>query len=91
MGRLIAGHGLLVLGVLGLVLPILQGGLFLALGMFVLRDHYAWSRRGLAWAEARWPNAVARVEGMEAGLIQRWQRFTARIARLFGRRDEPRA
>ena len=41
LARKVAGFGLLFLGVLGLVLPILQGALFLALGCFVLRDQFA--------------------------------------------------
>ncbi len=67
--RQAAGFTLLVLGVLGLVLPVLQGALFLALGLFVLRDQYRWAHRGMGWARSRWPGATARVEGLEARMI----------------------
>ena len=67
--RKVAGLGLLVLGVLGLVLPILQGVLFLALGLFVLRDQYDWARRGMAKLERRWPRQVLQVAALEARMI----------------------
>ncbi|WP_149539982.1 PGPGW domain-containing protein [Siccirubricoccus phaeus] len=69
MLRTLSGLGLLVLGVLGLVLPVLQGGLFIALGLFILRHRFAWARRAMAALERRWPNAVHRVEAMEGRLI----------------------
>ena len=80
--RKVAGMGLLVLGVIGLVLPILQGGLFLALGLFVLRNQYPWARHGMAKLEARWPKRVAQVETLEARLIGWGQRQTERLRRL---------
>ena len=64
LGRKFAGFGLLGLGALGLVLPILQGILFLALGLFVLRDQYDWARDGMAKLRARWPRQVDGVEAM---------------------------
>jgi hypothetical protein len=83
--RKVVGFLLLVTGVLGVVLPILQGGIFLALGMFVLRHQYMWAHRGMGWIEGRWPNAVRKVEGMEDRLIARVQGWAARGRRLLGR------
>ncbi|PWS38528.1 hypothetical protein DFH01_04405 [Falsiroseomonas bella] len=87
--RKAAGISLLGLGVLGLVLPFLQGFLFLALGLFVLRHQYLWAHRGMGWIAGRWPDAVGQVETMEARLIARWQlgmvRLRQRARRLFGR------
>ena len=80
--RKLAGIALLVLGVAGLVLPILQGVLFLALGLFVLRDQYPWARRGMARLEARWPNQVARVEALEARLVDWTRKQGERLRRL---------
>jgi len=74
MKRKAAGWGMLGLGVLGLVLPFLQGFLFLALGLFILRHQYLWAHRGMGWFSDRWPNAVMQVEGMEARMILRMQR-----------------
>lgn len=80
--RKLLGFGLLVLGVAGLVLPILQGVLFLALGLFVLRDQYAWARRWMGKLEARFPRQMAQVERMEAGLIGWTRRQGERLRRL---------
>ncbi|MFC7476571.1 hypothetical protein ACFQS7_19550 [Dankookia sp. GCM10030260] len=80
--RKFAGFGLLGLGVLGLVLPILQGILFLALGLFVLRDQYHWARDGMAKLRARWPSQVDGVEAMEAKLVAWSRRQAGRIRRL---------
>jgi hypothetical protein len=87
--RKAAGISLLGLGVIGMVLPFLQGFLFLALGLFVLRHQYLWAHRGMGWIAGRWPGAVGQVETMEARLVARWQLGTARLGqrvrRLFGR------
>jgi hypothetical protein len=87
--RKAAGWSLLGLGTLGLVLPFLQGFLFLALGLFVLRHQYLWAHRGMGWIEARWPQAVIQAEGMESRLLTRIQggraRIRAALHRLRGR------
>jgi hypothetical protein len=87
--RKAAGISLLGLGVVGLVLPFLQGFLFLALGLFVLRHQYLWAHRGMGWIAGRWPGAVEQVETMEARLLARWQLGMAslrqRARRLLGR------
>jgi hypothetical protein len=88
--RKAAGWSLLGLGVVGLVLPFLQGFLFLALGTFVLRHQYFWAHRGMGWIEARWPETVQQVERMEsrmiAGAAARTRAVAARFRNLFGRR-----
>lgn len=50
-----AGWAFLVLGVLGLFLPILQGVLFLAIGLSILATEQAWARRVLHWLRRRFP------------------------------------
>lgn len=83
--RKVAGWSLLVLGVLGLVLPFLQGFLFLALGTFVLRHQYLWAHNAMGRIEARWPQATGKVEGMETRLVARMDAAEARMRRLLGR------
>jgi uncharacterized protein YqgC (DUF456 family) len=83
--RKAAGWSLLGLGVIGTVLPFLQGFLFLALGMFVLRHQYFWAHRGMGWIGSRWPTMVARVEDMELGLLLRARAGTARLRGMVGR------
>jgi Putative transmembrane protein (PGPGW) len=80
--RKVAGFSLLALGVLGLVLPVLQGGLFLALGLFVLRHQYGWAHWGMEWAHRRWPRATERVEALEARLVAWFRRQGQRLRRL---------
>lgn len=77
------GWTLLVLGVLGLVLPFLQGFLFLALGVFVLRDQHIWAARRWGWVRDRWPQHIARVEEIEARLCGRLAGAAERVRRLF--------
>jgi len=47
------GYGFLVLGVLGLFLPILQGFLFLFVGLIILARHAPWAERLLDNLRAR--------------------------------------
>ncbi len=80
------GIALLFLGVIGLVLPFLQGFLFLALGTFVLRDQYAWAHRGMEWIRGKWPNVVPAIEAREAKAIAWGDRQGAKLRGLFPRR-----
>ena len=82
------GFSLLFLGVLGTVLPILQGFLFLALGLFVLRDQYAWAHSGMEKLRSRWPNQVAGVESLEGRVIGWFGRQRDRLRLLV--RGSPR-
>lgn len=86
LARKLAGWTLLVLGLLGIVLPFLQGILFLALGLFVLRDQYPWARRSMAWLHHRWPRQVEGVEAMEARLALWGGRQRDRVRQLRVRR-----
>lgn len=52
---LFAGWTCIVLGILGLVLPILQGFLFLFIGLVILSTHYAWAGRLLERIRRRFP------------------------------------
>lgn len=79
------GWLLLTLGVLGLVLPFLQGFLFLALGVFVLRDQHIWAARRWGWVSGRWPAHVSRIEAMEASMGRRCAGAVERIRRLLSR------
>ena len=85
LSRKVTGWFLLVLGVLGLVLPFLQGFLFLVLGVFVLRDQHIWAARRWSWVQDRWPQHVSKVEAMEASLGRRMAGAAERVRRLFSR------
>jgi uncharacterized protein len=53
------GWGFILLGVIGLFLPILQGVLFLLIGLLTLSSEYVWAHRLLLKIWNRFP-AVAR-------------------------------
>jgi uncharacterized protein len=44
-----------LLGIAGLFLPILQGVLFLTIGLILMSRESRWVRRRLDWARRRWP------------------------------------
>jgi len=79
LARKIMGWAMLALGVLGLVLPFLQGFLFLAFGVFTLRDQHIWAARRWAWVTGRWPEMVGKMEAMEARMLTRFRGFAARL------------
>ncbi len=51
--RIIGGFALLVLGVIGLFLPFLQGIAFIVLGLLLLSREYHWARRLLDWVKRK--------------------------------------
>jgi uncharacterized membrane protein YbaN (DUF454 family) len=53
--RHIAGWGLLLLGVVGLVLPVLQGWLLIAIGALLLAPDVPVFARLVCWVETRFP------------------------------------
>jgi len=57
--QLILGWSLLFLGVIGLFLPILQGVLFIMLGLIVLSWHMPWAERLLHRLRDRFPKQHA--------------------------------
>jgi uncharacterized membrane protein YbaN (DUF454 family) len=52
---LIAGWSFILLGIAGLVLPFLQGVLFILVGLIILSSQYAWARLWLAKLRKRFP------------------------------------
>jgi uncharacterized protein len=56
---LLCGWGFILLGVIGLFLPSLQGVLFLLIGLLILSSEYVWAHRLLLKIRNRFP-AVAR-------------------------------
>lgn len=68
--RVGAGLFFLVLGIAGLVLPILQGVLFLIVSAIVLAPYSLWVQRQLARFEARFPWLAEKASRLAA----RWRR-----------------
>lgn len=51
--RLLAGVGLILLGITGLILPIMPGWIFLIPGLALLADYFPPIRRLLDWTKRR--------------------------------------
>ncbi len=56
---LMVGWVFILLGIVGLFLPILQGILFLLIGLFILSSEYIWAHNLLARLRARYPRLSA--------------------------------
>ena len=52
---LVVGWAFILLGIIGLFLPILQGVLFLLIGLVILSSEYAWAHHLLAKLRQRFP------------------------------------
>ena len=53
MGRQVAGWCLIALGLLGLIVPVLPGFLFLIPGLGLIAPEFPWARRALEWSRTR--------------------------------------
>ena len=56
----IVGWIFIVLGIAGLFLPVLQGVLFLMIGLIILSNEYAWAHRILEKLRDRFPRVATR-------------------------------
>ena len=65
------GYIFLVLGVLGMVLPVLQGFLFLAIGLIILAKTAPWAERLLQRFREKYPGAGALIDKAEAK-VEEW-------------------
>lgn len=58
--RIIGGFALVVVGVIGIIMPVMPGWIFLIPGLVMLSDHFTWAKRTLKWAREK-------VEGKKPG------------------------
>lgn len=49
--RILSGVGLVILGIIGLIMPIMPGWVFLIPGLVILADYFPPVRRLLNWAK----------------------------------------
>lgn len=59
---LVLGWGFILVGIAGLFLPVLQGILFLLIGLFILSTEYVWAHKLLAKLKARFPKIAAQFD-----------------------------
>ena len=72
--RIALGLLCFVLGILGLVLPILQGILFLIISAVLLAPYSRTVRRLLAWGQRRFPWVSLKAKGVLERWSRRWRR-----------------
>jgi len=77
----VTGYAFLVLGVLGLFLPFLQGFLFIVIGLLILAKQAPWAHNLLQRFRDQHPRAGESIDRAEAKMADWWQRIVS-----FGRR-----
>lgn len=70
IARIASGLALLILGVLGLIFPILNGTLFLIISAFVLAPYSRRVRRLLDYSERRFPGIAGRARQIKRRLFK---------------------
>ena len=65
MAQTIVGWLFIVLGIIGVFLPILQGVLFMVIGLMLLSNRYAFAQNLLYKVETRYPSEYARMQEMK--------------------------
>ncbi len=78
IGILVLGWAFILLGIAGLFLPVLQGILFLLVGLIILSSEYVWAHKLLTRLKVRFPKLTE-----QAGLAQ--QRAEHWLKRLLHR------
>jgi uncharacterized membrane protein YbaN (DUF454 family) len=79
-----AGWGFIVLGILGLVLPVLQGILFLLIGLSLLSNSSPWAAKLLNKVRERFPKIS---KTYDEAMIKA-KEYQARILKKLGKRPE---
>jgi len=81
-GMLAAGWSFVALGVAGLFLPILQGILFILIGLLILSSEYVWAHRLLARGKQRFPKLAERAHAASQ-ITHSWLHYsTSRLRAL---------
>ncbi|MEK9645151.1 MAG: PGPGW domain-containing protein [Alphaproteobacteria bacterium] len=70
------GWFFVVLGILGIFLPILQGILFLMIGMFLLSRESDWAKAKLEALKEKYPKFAAKYDEAEAAADRWWRKIT---------------
>ncbi len=78
---LAAGWVMVVFGVIGLFLPILQGVLFLAIGFYLLSLESPWAKRKMEQFQARYPKLHDTFEEARERAARMARRIMARTRR----------
>lgn len=66
------------LGILGLFLPVLQGILFLAIGLILLSRESEWAAGKLEWLKTRYPRLGKTYDEADRRAARLWERLRGR-------------
>lgn len=72
------GWAFIFLGILGLFLPILQGILFLTIGLILLSRESEWAAGKLEWLKTRFPRFGKTYDEADRRAMRLWQRLSGR-------------
>jgi len=61
-GVLILGWAFVLVGIVGLFLPVLQGVLFILIGLFILSSEYIWAHHLLEKIRGRFPRVASQLD-----------------------------
>lgn len=75
------GYSFLVLGVIGVLLPVLQGSICFLIGLAILSRHAAWAERLMTRLKQRFPRLGHLVDVAEARAEAWWDRATLWVRR----------
>jgi len=73
IGVIVVGWAFILLGIAGLFLPILQGVLFLLIGLLILSTEYVWAHHLLQKLRARFPRIAVHMDAAKER-AERWVR-----------------
>lgn len=79
--RQAAGWFFIVLGIVGLFLPILQGVLFLLVGMIILARDIPFFHKVLTRLEERYPVLFAKAKGIHGDIVEKFRKMAAGVTK----------
>ncbi len=81
---LMLGWGFVALGVIGLFLPVLQGILFILIGLLILSTEYVWAHRLLQRVRTRFPAIASKCDDAKVRAEHWIAKFLPRMGRNRG-------
>ena len=79
------GWSMIMLGIAGLVLPVLHGTFFLLVGLYVLKDDYAWAGKAIGWIRRKFPKQAASVDQAQIRAEEYLRRTRRTLRRYYER------
>lgn len=74
----------IILGIIGVFLPVLQGILFMVIGLMLLSNQYAFARNLLLKAEGKYPKEYAKMVEMQDRIMANKPLLAIGMVVLFG-------